>query len=117
VAYRYDTNRALLVVLSDGTLKYIWGLGLLYAVDGSANLQVYHADGLGSIRALTDGTATLIATYRTDAWGNPTATQGTSAQPFRFAGEQLDSDGLVYLRARFLRADKRAILGARSAAG
>jgi RHS repeat-associated protein len=99
--YINDTKRALPVVLSDGTLKYVWGLGLLYAVDGSGNLSVYHTDALGSIRALTDGSTTLIATYRTDVWGNPTATQGSSTQPFRFAGEQLDSDGFVYLRARF----------------
>jgi hypothetical protein len=51
-------------VLTDGTLKYVYGLGLAYAVDGSGNLQVYHADGLGSTRALTDGAGSVIAALR-----------------------------------------------------
>jgi RHS repeat-associated protein len=42
----------------------------------------------------------LVQTYRTDAFGAPTATQGSSTQPFGFTGEQADSTGLVYLRAR-----------------
>ena len=51
----YDANRSLPVVLTDGTLKYVWGNGLAYATDSSGNIQnVYHDDGLGSVRAITD---------------------------------------------------------------
>ena len=117
IPYVYDTDRSLPVVLSDGTLKYVWSFGLLYAVDGSGGLQVFHADGLGSARALTDGSATLLATYQTDAWGNPTASGGSSTQPFRFAGEQLDADGLVYLRARFYEAGTGRLIARDAAPG
>lgn len=48
------------VVLTDGTLKYVYGLGLAYAVDTSGNLQIYHTDGLGSVRAITNGSNKTI---------------------------------------------------------
>jgi len=44
----------------------------------------------------------VAQTYQTDEFGNPTLTQGTSAQPFRFAGEQRDPEtSFVDLRARY----------------
>jgi RHS repeat-associated protein len=62
---------------------------------------VSHVDGLGSVRALTDASGTLMQTYQTDAYGVPTQTQGTSTQPFGFTGEQRDAEtGFVHLPAR-----------------
>jgi len=56
---------------------------------------------LGSVRALTDGTGKVAQTYRTDAFGQVTGSQGSSIQPFGFTGEQQDPEsGLVFLRAR-----------------
>jgi RHS repeat-associated protein len=43
----------------------------------------------------------VTATYRTDEFGIPTATTGTSSQPFGFTGEPRDATGLTYLRARY----------------
>jgi len=75
--YLYDVAGGLPVLLSDGARKYVWGLGLAYAVVSGTNaLEVYRADGLGSVRAVTDGSRALIATYQTDAYGVPTATWG-----------------------------------------
>jgi len=68
-------------------------------VSGSA-LEVYHTDRLGSVRAITDAAGAVTATYRTDEFGIPTATTGTSTQPFAFTGEPRDASGLSYLRAR-----------------
>jgi RHS repeat-associated protein len=98
--YIYDVNRGLPVVLDDGSRKYVWGLGLAYAVNGSA-VEVYHADGLGSVRAITDGAGSVIQTYESDEFGVPTQTQGTITQPFQYTGEPRDAEtGFVYLRAR-----------------
>jgi uncharacterized protein RhaS with RHS repeats len=83
------------VTIDDGTRKYVCGLGLAYAVAGTA-IEVYHADRLGSVRALTDAAGAVVATYRTDEWGMPTATTGSSNQPFGFTGEPADSTGLTY---------------------
>jgi RHS repeat-associated protein len=108
-AYVYDANRSLPVVLDDGSRKYVWGAaGTAYLVDkGSGAVQVYHADGLGSVRGLTDAGGALGQTYMSDAFAVPNAqyTQGTAVhQPFRYTDEQADGEsgetGLVYLRAR-----------------
>ena len=102
-SYVYDVGGGLPVLLDDGVRKYVWGAsGLTYSVDKSSGaVQVYHADGLGSVRAITDSTGSVVQTYQTDEFGVPTATQGTSSQPFGYAGEQRDSeDGHVYLTAR-----------------
>ncbi len=100
ITYVSDPNRSLPVTLDDGTRKYVYGLGLAYAVQGAA-LEVYHTDRLGSTRSITDASGAVTATYRTDAWGTPTSTTGTSDQPYGFTGEPTDASGLVYLRARY----------------
>jgi RHS repeat-associated protein len=62
----------------------------------------YHADQLGSIRALTDQAGTVVNTYAYDAYGTTTASTGSVANPFRYAGEYQDAEtGLYYLRARY----------------
>jgi len=55
IRYVSDVNRTLPVTIDDGTRKYVYGLGLAYAVSGSA-IEVYHTDRLGSVRAITDAT-------------------------------------------------------------
>ena len=100
--YVYDASTSLPVVLTDGTLKYVYGAGLAYTVDSSGNVQVAHTDGLGSVRALTDGTGSVVQTYETDPFGVSTQTQGTSTQPFQFTGQQQDAESsFYYLRARY----------------
>ena len=94
-----DPNRSLPVTIADGIRKYVWGQGLAYNVAGST-LEVYHADRLGSIRLLTDAAGSVTAATRFDEWGIPTASTGSSTQPFRFTGEPTDASGLDYLRAR-----------------
>lgn len=75
-------------------------LGLAYAVAGSS-IEVYHADHLGSVRTLTDDAGAVIATYQTDAWGNPSGGSGSSTQPLGFTGEPRDATGLSFLRSRY----------------
>ncbi len=65
--YVYDVNASLPVLLDDGARKYVWGLGLAYAVDSSGNPIVYHTDGLGSVQALTAACRALsVGETRTD---------------------------------------------------
>ena len=67
------------------------------------NAWVYqHADGLGSVRQLTDSSVqvTLAQTY--DPFGNLLEQSGNGASGFGYTGEQEDaSTGLVFLRARY----------------
>jgi YD repeat-containing protein len=107
----YDVSQGLPVVLADTvsgasappSRKYVWGAaGLAYAVGSDGSVAVYHADGLGSVRALTDGSGSVVQTYRTDAFGVPVAggAQGSVSQRLQYAGEERDGDALVFLRAR-----------------
>jgi len=98
--YSYDVGGGLPVLLEAGTRRFVWGLGLAYAVEGGVAL-IYHADGLGSVRAITDATNAVVQTYESDEFGVPISNPGTSTQPFDYTGEQRDSEsGLMYLRAR-----------------
>ncbi len=75
-SYVYDVNASLPVLLDDDTRKYVWGLGLAFAVDTSGNPLVYHTDGLGSVRALTDGSGNVVQTYQYDEYGNVVSSSG-----------------------------------------
>jgi RHS repeat-associated protein len=99
-----DVAAGLPLTIDDGTRKYVYGVGLAYAVSGSA-VDVYHNDRLGSVRGLTNLSGSITASYRLDEWGLPTASSGGSSQPLGFTGEPRDGTGLTYLRARYYDAD------------
>ena len=90
IRYVTDVNASLPVSIADGTRKYVWGQGLAYNVAGTS-IEVYHADRLGSVRLITDGTGAVTGTSRFDEWGIVTAAAGSSTQPFRFTGEPTDA--------------------------
>jgi RHS repeat-associated protein len=66
--------------------------------------STYHADALGSTRALTDNSGAVTDTYLNDAWGNSVVSTGTTVNPFRWVGKYGyytdNSTGQVYVRAR-----------------
>ena len=71
-------------------------------VNGTWTPSFYGYDGLGSVRALADATGAVTDTYDYDAWGNSVNTTGTTANVYRYRGEQYDADlNLYYLRARY----------------
>ena len=89
------------MVLSDGT-EYVWGHGLISQITGAGAATYAHADGLGSIRVLTDGSGTVVGTQQYDAFGAGRGQSGAQL-PFGYTGEQVDAEsGLVYLRARYM---------------
>lgn len=73
------------MVLGDEADKFVWGDGLAYQTDSNGNLlDVYHADGLGSIRATIDASGNLTSTYQYDEFRAAVARGGTgrgSASP------------------------------------
>lgn len=60
----------------------------------------YHGDALGSVVATSNNVATITASNRYDAWGNVTASSGTTAQ-YGYTGREPNANGLIYSRARF----------------
>ena len=57
-------------------------------MDTSDNPIVYHSDGLGSVRALTDASGNVVQTYQYDEYGNVVSSSGSITQPFGYTGEQ-----------------------------
>ncbi|MFA5027309.1 MAG: RHS repeat-associated core domain-containing protein, partial [Candidatus Methylomirabilota bacterium] len=86
--------------------RYAHGPGvdqpLLRLTPGTSGWQSvgYHPDGLGSLAALTDGTGSLTAWSRYDAWGNVLSSSGTIPQ-YGYTGREPDGTGLLYYRARY----------------
>jgi RHS repeat-associated protein len=65
--------------------------------------RFFHAEGIGSARALTDGLGGVSDRYDFEAFGELIAHQGEDLNAYLFAGESLDpNSGLYYLRARWM---------------
>ncbi len=101
-----DSNRDYAQVLLEVTngatnAAYTYGDDLISQTRNSAT-SFYHYDGLGSTRALTDGSGAITDSYNYEAFGQLLNQTGTTENSYLFTGEQYDS-GLdqYYLRARY----------------
>jgi RHS repeat-associated protein len=73
------------------------------ATEGAWVSRFYHADGLGSIRVLTDEGGAVTDRYAFTAFGELLEHHGEDPTAYLFAGEQLDpNSGFYYNRARWL---------------
>ena len=104
--YAYDGDNITEELGGGGNLlaHYTQGSGIdePLATTGTWGTYFYHADGLGSITSLTDGSGQLAADYVYDSFGKLTASTGTITNPFRYTGREFDSEtGLYYYRARY----------------
>ncbi len=106
--YLVDTQGPLSQVVvetdGDGELQayYVRGMDLLAAVRPSET-RYYHADALGSVRALTDETGAVTDRYAFSAFGELEFHEGENPNVYLFAGEARDPDsGFYYLRARWM---------------
>ncbi len=64
----------------------------------------YHADGNGNVVSLSDGTQTVVASYRYDPFGNTMAATGTlaAANTYRFSSKDVNPNfGLYYYGYRW----------------
>ena len=83
------------------TIYYTRGFELISRRVGS-DAQYYLFDGGMSVRGLTDEDGIVTDTFVYDAFGNETDRTGTTDSPYGFQGEERDSTGLYYLRARYM---------------
>jgi len=75
---------------------------LLSEIRGS-DVRYPEAEGIGSVRSLTDATGAQTDTWRYTAFGEEVARSGTDAFPYQFAGERnVAAVGLYQNRARWL---------------
>lgn len=113
VDYLVDTSGPLSEVVTEtaqGALAalYVRGNDLLAVLRpesqaGTWTSRYYHAEGLGSIRALTDDSGTVTDRYGFTGFGELLSHEGEDANAYLFAGEPFDfNSGLYYNRARWM---------------
>jgi RHS repeat-associated protein len=120
IGQTYGTNTAIFVVNPNAKLPqllmrikngvtnyYVYGAGLLYEVIETAtvtNTRTYHYDYRGSTVALSTDNGTVTDRIEYSAYGLTTYRTGNTDTPFLFNGRygvQSDSNGLLYMRARY----------------
>ena len=104
-----DTNRPYAQVIEEADSAGAIQASYVHAHDllsqNRAGVERYfHADGLGSTRALSDATGSLSDQYGYSAYGESAYESGSTDNAYRYTGEQLEA-GLeqYYLRARYYR--------------
>jgi RHS repeat-associated protein len=107
--YTFDLQAALPRVLErtkpDGSKTfYVYGLDLLYEVDGAGATKTYHADSRGSTAMLTaDDGVTVTDEVHYTTYGAVARRTGATDTPFLFCGTlgvMTDPNGLLNMRAR-----------------
>ena len=111
--YTYNTNCRLSKLLwkdTNGTVtKYVYGRGLIGEETGNA-FKTYHFDCRGSTVAITDANGNI-----TDTYGGLIGRTGTSNVIFLYNGRDgvvTDTNGLIYMRARYYSPDMRRFINA-----
>jgi RHS repeat-associated protein len=104
--YFYDNQNIILEHDGAGTVvnKYVHGSGVdeALAVTTGENTFFYHADGLGSIVALTDSAGKVVQTYDYDSFGNLKDQKNRVKQPYAYTGREWDKEiGLYFNRGRY----------------
>jgi RHS repeat-associated protein len=103
-------------LLASGSDKIVYGLGPLYAVNGTT-VTTYARDGQKSIRAELNGT-TVTSSWRYRAYGEIAQYSGAAAPSILgYAGQLLDPSGLYYMRARWYDAGNARFLSSDPSAG
>ena len=99
VNYVWDRSGSLPLLVSDGTQGYVQtDQGVLEQLGITATYPL--ADALGSVRSVATPSATVAGATSYDAFGGVRSQSGQQS-PVGFAGEQTDSTGLTFLRARY----------------
>ena len=102
VNYTLDLNAGLPQVLSDGTNTYLYGNGRISQHDtGTPDTSYFLGDALGSVRQLADSAGAVTLTQSYAPYGEVTQSIGASQTTYAFTGENLDANGLMFLRARY----------------
>lgn len=102
----YDNEDILFETDETGAIgnRYIHGPGIdePLALLQNRDVYYYHADGLGSVIALTDGRGKSVQNYEYDSYGNLHDQKNRIKQPYAYAGREWDKKiGLYFNRGRY----------------
>ena len=105
--YVYDREDIIFELDGSGNIvtEFIHGPGIdePIAMIRGGQTYYYHADGLGSIIAITDSAGRVVQRYEYDSFGQITYRQDPNfVQPYTYTGREYDTEsGLYYYRARY----------------
>jgi RHS repeat-associated protein len=99
--YLWDTGVAPAALLRAGSDNIVQGLGPLYAVRGDGTTYSFAHDGLGSVRGEVDAAGLMTKSFRYRVYGALASSAGGNPTLYGYAGELRDSNGLIFLRARW----------------
>jgi len=112
--YQYDGDNIAVEYFTDNsgtpptttTTYYTHGPGVdeHLAMERGGVDYYYHADGLGSVTAITDSSSSpaIVQSYSYDSFGVPRQTQPNFPNSFMYTGREWDKEtGLYYYRARY----------------
>ena len=104
--YLYDQQAVILEYDQAGTIqtRYTHGPGIdePLTMEKNSLMYYYHADGLGSIIALTNTSGGVAQRYNYDAFGNITSGAPTVTQSYTYTAREYDPEtGLYFYRARY----------------
>lgn len=104
--YFYDNQNIILEYDGAGAVanKYVHGPSIdePLAVTTGKDTYFYHADGLGSIVALTDQAGKVVQTYEYDSFGHLKDLKNKVKQPFTYVGKEYDREtGLIRMGVRY----------------
>ena len=101
--YVYDGQNIAASITGGVVTHYVHSVGVdEHLAQSSAGVNLFlHADGLGSITKITNGTQTVVGSTTYNSFG--TATRTGVASIYGYTGREIDSEtGLLYFRARYL---------------
>ena len=121
--YVYNTNAKLssmLMKITNGVVtKYVYGRGLI-GEETNGVFKTYHFDYRGSTVAITDINGNVTDTFEYDTYGKLINRTGNSDVIFLYNGRDgvvTDSNGLIYMRARYYSPELRRFINADTLAG
>ncbi len=111
-AYVYDNEDIILEYMTrtkgnktrTAITRYLHGPGIdePLAMEKEDRVYYYHADGLGTITALSNQNGKVVQRYKYDSFGKRRHRDHKVNQPYTFTGREWDKEtGLYYYRARY----------------
>lgn len=99
-ALLWDPSSSPQRLLQVGSDRLVHGLGPLYASTATGTVT-FARDGLGSVRAEVNDVGLMTGSFRYRAYGEIAQFAGAGPTYLGYAGELVDTSGLIYLRARW----------------
>ncbi|MBI5565987.1 MAG: RHS repeat-associated core domain-containing protein [Chloroflexi bacterium] len=84
------------------TTKYLYSIGTRPIAQYTSAWEYLLPDALGSVRQIVDGASSVTLAKSYEPYGSVLTSTGTASSIFGYAGEQIDTTGLIYLRARYM---------------